>query len=142
MSIEDPFSQTSNTSQGFILNNGASLNSDPEENELSEKIDKEFNIFTTYLREKKIISTIKFWKENKLKNPILFDLATRLLTIPSTSAEAERFFSVVGKIFSTSTNISDNLLIQKSLLKNLSRDCEPGASLIVSTSIGIKQKLC
>jgi len=42
----------------------------------------------------------------------------RLLSIPATSAHIERFFSVAGIINSKhSTNISDDLLIERSLLK-------------------------
>ena len=90
---------------------------EPDENLL--KIKKEVSEYVSIITETKItVSTKKFWLDNKKKFPNLFKLTLRLLSIPATSAHIERFFSVAGIINSKhSTNISDDLLIERSLLK-------------------------
>lgn len=124
MSIEDPFPELNNDNQpGYVIDNDrlncltsltrASLNSESEENDFTEKVKKEIQLFRSLLNEKDLSSTVKFWRENKRRLPCLFKLVLRLLTIPTTSAEAERFFSVVGKINAKASNISDITFAKK-----------------------------
>lgn len=59
----------------------------------------------------------KFWLENKKNFPNLYNLALRLFSIPASTAEIERFFSVTGNINKKNCNTSDKLLIERALLK-------------------------
>lgn len=93
--------------------------SDHEECDYRTILKVEVDQFITIIKETLITkSTKQFWIDNKKSFPFLFKLALRLLSIPATSAHIERFFSVTGIINSKrSTNISDELLIKRSMLK-------------------------
>lgn len=65
-----------------------------------------------------IIKTGEFWQNNKKILPNLYDLMLMLLNIPPSSAHIERYFSICGVICDQrSTNIKDELIIARSLLK-------------------------
>ena len=81
------------------------------------KIQDQINSFLTIINETEIISTKKFWLENKNKLPDLFMLALRLLNIPPASSSIESFFSVSGFINSNGAQMGDDLLENRTLLK-------------------------
>ena len=63
-------------------------------------------------------STLTFWNLNKKNLPNLFELAMRLICIPISSADVERFFSVSGYVCSgRAVNVNEDTLIARSLLK-------------------------
>ncbi len=47
-----------------------------------------------------IDNPLEFWKNNRLKFPLLANQAKKYLGIPATSAAVERMFSICGHIFS------------------------------------------
>ena len=49
--------------------------------------------------------------------PNLYNLALRLLSIPASSSEIERNFSVAGIINKISSNMSDDLILKRITLK-------------------------
>lgn len=60
----------------------------------------------------------RFWIENKKQLPNLFKLANQLLSIPSSSAFVERFFSICGVICKKRCgNMSDETFIMRSFIK-------------------------
>jgi hypothetical protein len=73
--------------------------------------------FKTLLNEVKIDSTLEFWKDYKQKLASLYNLALRLLSIPATSAHVERFFSSIGITNKGKWNISEELLINRAMLR-------------------------
>ncbi|RMZ96368.1 zinc finger BED domain-containing 4-like, partial [Brachionus plicatilis] len=95
----------------------SSLNSDSENDEIEKKIEKEVNIFKRLITEQVMTSTKAFWLKNMIQLPYLYDLSLRLFSIVCSSAEAERFFSVTGRMDKKSANQSDSLLISRSFLK-------------------------
>jgi hypothetical protein len=80
---------------------------------------EETKIFKNLLQNSKTkIITKKFWIENKKDLPLLFELASILLNIPSSSAYVERFFSICGVVNrKRAGNMSDETLINRAFLK-------------------------
>jgi len=63
-------------------------------------------------------STKSFWIDRQSALPNLYNLALRLLSIPATSAQIERYFSITGQINNKTTNsMSPELLETRSLIK-------------------------
>jgi hypothetical protein len=63
-------------------------------------------------------STADFWRKYKTEYPNLTTLAYKLLNVPASSANIERFFSIAGVVSKPRTgNMKNDLLIQRSLLK-------------------------
>ena len=81
------------------------------------KIQEEINSFIALISEIEIESTKKFWIDYKNKLPHLYMLALRLLCIPCASSSIESFFSISGFVNSNGSQIGDELLINRSLLK-------------------------
>jgi hypothetical protein len=81
-------------------------------------IKNEVDLFIKTIKNSTFDSTEKFWIEHKKSFPNLFRLALRLLSIPATTADIERFFSITGNINNkTRSNMSDELLEMLALLK-------------------------
>jgi hypothetical protein len=92
------------------------------ENLKKKEIENEFNDFwKTILEEmfkKESTSTVQFWRKNSIKFPHMSKLALLLLTIQSSSAFIERFFSVCGVVCKPrASNMKDDLIIKRSMLK-------------------------
>lgn len=61
------------------------------------------NEVDSYLAEVKVtrdVHPLKYWKNSKDNYPILSSLASKILSMPATSASVERLFSVAGSIIS------------------------------------------
>jgi hypothetical protein len=64
-------------------------------------------------------SAFTFWKGNREEMPNLRDLAIKLMTIPSTSAFIERFFSICGVVNDKRRcNMRNDTFIARCLLKS------------------------
>ena len=90
--------------------------------ERNQALNAEIAMFTTKIANKSLIkpgiSTREFWKTNSLLMPYLFKMSKILLTIPSSSAYIERFFSVSGFVCDRRRmNMKDDLIVSRSLLK-------------------------
>ena len=65
-----------------------------------------------------LITTKQFWQKHRSTLPNLYKVARHLLSIPSSSAFVERFFSICGVICrKRAGNMSDKTLITRSFLK-------------------------
>jgi hypothetical protein len=87
------------------------------ENFQDKKVQEEINLFSSLIIEIEIESTKKFWLEYKNRLPNLFLSALRFSCIPPASSSIESFFSISGFVDCNGTQISDELLISRSLLK-------------------------
>jgi hypothetical protein len=87
------------------------------ENLQDKKVQEEINLFSSLIIEIEIQSTKKFWLEYKNRLPNLFLLALRFSCIPPASSSIESFFSISGFVDCNGTQMSDELLINRSLLK-------------------------
>lgn len=84
------------------------------------QINDEINKFEKIIEETKsdYFSTANFWNKYSCDLPYLGKLAKILLNVPASSANIERFFSIAGVICkSRAANMSDELIIERSLLK-------------------------
>ncbi len=60
----------------------------------------------------------EFWKKNRQKMPILYNLMIKIVSIPASTAYIERFFSVCGVVCrNRAMNMKDELVIIRCLLK-------------------------
>lgn len=85
---------------------------------IERSIKKEVENFLELLNEERLADTRTFWIERKDNCPILYKIALKLLSIPSTSAHIERFYSFSGIICQKrSLNISDDIIIKRAMLK-------------------------
>jgi len=74
--------------------------------------------FSNIISNSEFDSTKGFWLKHQSSLPNLFNLALRLLRIPASSAQIERYFSITGQINTKQANsISPNLLEMGSILK-------------------------
>ena len=88
------------------------------ENSKDTKIKEEIQLFISLISEISIQSTKAFWLDYKNRLPNMFLLALRLFNISPASSSIEQFFSVSGLICKeTASNIDDELLINRALLK-------------------------
>ncbi len=107
------------TAQVHILKNFYKLTKKRSENiSHRNEIKDEVNLFIKTISHSAFNSTETFWLEHKKSLPNLFRLALRLFSIPATTADIERFFSITGNTNSkTRANMSDELLEMLALLK-------------------------
>ncbi len=107
------------TAQVHNLKNFSELTKKRSENiSHSNEIKDEVNLFIKTISHSAFNTTETFWLEHKKPLPNLFRLALRLFSIPATTADIERFFSITGNINSkTRANMSNELLEMLALLK-------------------------
>lgn len=65
------------------------------------------------------LSCLSFWKTNEERWPALATLAKRLFSVPATSANVERMFSVSGHIFSSKRGRIKNSLFESLVFTKL-----------------------
>ncbi len=81
-------------------------------------LDDEVKKFVNIINNTEFDSTKSFWLSHEKSLPNLFNLALRLLSIPASSAQIERYFSITGQINTKQANsMSAELLETRSILK-------------------------